>query len=317
MFTGIDIFNGTDITSWVALKKAGVKAVYIKATEGRTYQNPSMKEQYDNARSVGMLTGFYHFAGEVSTADQEYDNFANTIRGYVQDLEPCLDYEVDNPKKSWADAFMAKDKHLIFYGSQNVVKMCGYAKNKVWVAMPNTNPKDTGEYAGIQYTWTGKLDGLNGNADIDLFSSNVLKYVCSVLSSQTGSMDPKLALNETIRQLQCNLNLLKIADLVTDGLNGDKTVAALTQFQKIMGITQDGWLGPQSQGAIAAILTRPTDGVKFPHYNYASRYIQWRVNVPIDGTFGPATEFKVKEWQKNNGLVADGIVGNASWSKLL
>jgi peptidoglycan hydrolase-like protein with peptidoglycan-binding domain len=36
-----------------------------------------------------------------------------------------------------------------------------------------------------------------------------------------------------------------------------------------------------------------------------------------DGKFGAKTEEAVKDFQKQNGLVADGIVGDATWSTLI
>lgn len=36
----------------------------------------------------------------------------------------------------------------------------------------------------------------------------------------------------------------------------------------------------------------------------------------IDGIFGPLTEKAVKDWQKAQGLVADGIIGAKTWAKL-
>ena len=37
----------------------------------------------------------------------------------------------------------------------------------------------------------------------------------------------------------------------------------------------------------------------------------------VDGIFGNGTYNAVKQFQKNNGLSADGIVGQNTWSKLL
>lgn len=44
--------------------------------------------------------------------------------------------------------------------------------------------------------------------------------------------------------------------------------------------------------------------------------LQKKLNLMVDGIFGPLTEEAVKEFQKNNNLTVDGIVGNNTWSKL-
>jgi len=44
--------------------------------------------------------------------------------------------------------------------------------------------------------------------------------------------------------------------------------------------------------------------------------LQEKLGVEAIGTFGPKTEAAVKEWQKANGLKDDGIVGDATWSKM-
>ncbi|MET1255303.1 peptidoglycan-binding protein [Aliikangiella maris] len=41
-----------------------------------------------------------------------------------------------------------------------------------------------------------------------------------------------------------------------------------------------------------------------------------KLNLKIDGDFGPATEKAVKQFQKIAGLVADGVVGNKTWHAL-
>jgi putative chitinase len=44
--------------------------------------------------------------------------------------------------------------------------------------------------------------------------------------------------------------------------------------------------------------------------------LQEKLGVEAIGTFGPKTEAAVKAWQKVNGLKDDGVVGDATWSKL-
>ena len=44
--------------------------------------------------------------------------------------------------------------------------------------------------------------------------------------------------------------------------------------------------------------------------------LQEKLGLSADGSFGPNTEKKVKEWQSANGLKADGLVGDGTWAKM-
>jgi putative chitinase len=44
--------------------------------------------------------------------------------------------------------------------------------------------------------------------------------------------------------------------------------------------------------------------------------LQTKLGLVADGGFGPKTEAAVKAWQLQNGLTADGIVGDGTWSKM-
>jgi N-acetylmuramoyl-L-alanine amidase len=47
------------------------------------------------------------------------------------------------------------------------------------------------------------------------------------------------------------------------------------------------------------------------------RYLQYRVGTTPDGIYGRQTEAAIKRYQQQNGLTADGIIGPATWGKLL
>lgn len=47
------------------------------------------------------------------------------------------------------------------------------------------------------------------------------------------------------------------------------------------------------------------------------KQLQQKLGLAADGGFGPGTEAAVKAWQAANGLTADGLVGDATWAKLM
>ena len=51
--------------------------------------------------------------------------------------------------------------------------------------------------------------------------------------------------------------------------------------------------------------------------NEQVRQLQVKLGVDPGGTFGPKTEEAVKKYQAANGLTADGIVGDATWNKIM
>ena len=52
-------------------------------------------------------------------------------------------------------------------------------------------------------------------------------------------------------------------------------------------------------------------------YNALTKLIQRVVGVTADGKFGSGTKAAIIVWQKEHGLVADGIVGLNTWKKIL
>lgn len=54
------------------------------------------------------------------------------------------------------------------------------------------------------------------------------------------------------------------------------------------------------------------NGSKGPEVERLQKFL----GIDPDGSFGPGTEGKVKEWQKANGLTDDGVVGDGTWNKM-
>jgi peptidoglycan hydrolase-like protein with peptidoglycan-binding domain len=151
-------------------------------------------------------------------------------------------------------------------------------------------------------------DGLAGDETLAMLDTKIAE-----LNKPKPAPAP---VNQDNVNLQHNLNRLKIATLVEDGVVGPLTIEAIRKFQSIVGASIDGVAGSDTLAAINYILTKAVckQGTTSP---ILIRYIQWRVGSAIDGVFGPQTRSLVATWQKNNGLTADAIVGPATWSVLI
>jgi peptidoglycan hydrolase-like protein with peptidoglycan-binding domain len=127
---------------------------------------------------------------------------------------------------------------------------------------------------------------------------------------------------EDIKYLQKCLNFMKIRDvnnnaLVIDGASGPLTISAIKKLQQILNLSMYGICGSEVLSEVKNIMGKPLCSFNRTGYKTAIRYIQWRIGSAIDGIYGNETVKLVKEYQKTNKLVIDGIVGKSTWQNLL
>ena len=140
----------------------------------------------------------------------------------------------------------------------------------------------------------------------------------------------------SIRQAQERLNTLGASPaLVTDGILGPLTEAAVMAFQRSRGITVNGIIGPITWNALfsqTAVPIPPPPAVWPPYPGVvlrrgmngpSIRQVQEKLNVlgaspalVTDGIFGPLTEAAVMAFQRSRGLNPDGVVGPLTWNAL-
>lgn len=121
-----------------------------------------------------------------------------------------------------------------------------------------------------------------------------------------------------VRYLQFLLKINGFSVGVIDGVFGANTQNAVRAFQLANGLTADGVVGRLTWYKLNNF-TPEARVIKRGSYGAEVKYLQQKLysklyNVgAIDGIFGRQTEQAVKEFQSENGLATDGVVGKNTW----
>lgn len=186
--------------------------------------------------------------------------------------------------------------------------------------------------------------------DVEIVETNA---ITNMLTSYPGTL---LRLGSTGLDVQTIQNYLRrirrnypAIPAITDaeGTFGDSTRAAVVKYQNIFGLTPDGIVGKSTWYKISSLYTAVTRlaeltsegtnlgigtvppssvlregsrGQDVITLQYLLSFIsEYYPDVPAlaqDGIFGPGTKSAVTAFQRRMGLVADGIVGSATWNAL-
>jgi len=213
--------NGIDISSWqqgINLSVVPADFVIVKATQGVGYVNPDFTRAVDQALATGKLVGVYHY---VNGTDGEITYFMEHVRKYLGHVVLALDWESEQ-NKAWgnqayldkvtAETIQQSGVRPLLYASQSVYSQISAVGKKhncgLWVAQyANNNPTvyqgtpwNEGKYACVirQYSSTGRLNGWNGNLDLNKFYGdrdawNKYANATPTATTPTGKTDAQLA----------------------------------------------------------------------------------------------------------------------------
>lgn len=100
MLYGCDLSHWNSDSSFKDLLKNKDSFMFLKATEGATYSDPTFKKRAWEALNAGMALGFYHFARPDNNviAKREAENFLRAVEEFGNNCVYALDWEAKAEK---------------------------------------------------------------------------------------------------------------------------------------------------------------------------------------------------------------------------
>jgi len=184
--TGIDVSKYQGKIDFEKVKAAGIRYVFVRATEGITYQDAFFKQNLEEAREAGLVIGAYHFYETDDDPVSQLKNFTNVVALQAGDLPPVVDIEKlhDNDQldltkniQIYLDGLERhyKTKPIIYSGKNFANKyITTFSDYPLWLAeyqsLYPTLPQGWDKWTFWQYSQTGKVDGVIGDVDVNRYN---------------------------------------------------------------------------------------------------------------------------------------------------
>ncbi len=189
---GIDISKYQGAVDFNSVKAAGIRYVFIRATEGNTYQDPNFKSNISSARAAALTVSAYHFYETNDAPETQLENFTKLVSLERGDLPPVIDIEkLHNQDQS----NLAENLKVFLNGleSHYGVKPIIYSGKKfaneyltelgeyaLWLAEYNVEepsvPSGWDDWTFWQWSQSSTVKGIEGAVDADRFNGDESRF---------------------------------------------------------------------------------------------------------------------------------------------
>ncbi len=189
---GIDISRYQGEVDFRAVKRAGTRFAFIKATEGGDYLDPAFVRNWRASAEAGLVRGAYHFMTWCRPAEEQATWFAANVPNDPYSMPPVLDLEWNNhstscPKMPDPEVALEQTRIMlaameahsgklpIIYTDINFHRdvLAGQGlENTFWLRSVAANPAQkyfNQVWTFWQWTQTGTMPGIVGEVDRNSF----------------------------------------------------------------------------------------------------------------------------------------------------
>ena len=191
-YRGIDISEFQGEIDFEEVRRSGIEAVYIRVGAGE-YTDEYFAENYERAKAAGLKIGFYHYvtARSVDEGRRQARFFASLAAGREPDMRLAMDFEyfgslsvsqINAISEAYLDELTALTRReAVIYSdlsnARNIFSRALAEKYPLWAAQygadePSANGKWR-EWVGFQYTDEGRVGGIYGNVDRNVFTEGI------------------------------------------------------------------------------------------------------------------------------------------------
>lgn len=189
---GIDVSYWQGTIDWDRVAGAGVKYAYIRASVALN-NDTIFARNWPEARRVGILRGAYHYFHPELDVDRQAQLMIDAMSDMQpDDLPPVLDLEhtgglgaaeIVRRARRWVDLVEAATGRQVmiytgkYWWQDNAGSSTEFVDHPLWVPQYGPTcpdlPNPWTDWLFFQTSSTGRIDGISGNVDLDLFNGDM------------------------------------------------------------------------------------------------------------------------------------------------
>lgn len=184
---GLDVSHYQGNIDWKKLAETKLyHFVYMKATESHDFVDNKFKFNWENARQNNIIVGAYHFFTMRSSGISQANYFISYVPKETDSLPPAIDLEINfhqDPKRvrsELTDMITALHEHYqkqpivyVNYTTYEIYLKGYFDPQEIWIRDTYRLPELKEQWLFWQYTDKGRVLGIKGNVDKNVFNGDL------------------------------------------------------------------------------------------------------------------------------------------------
>jgi GH25 family lysozyme M1 (1,4-beta-N-acetylmuramidase) len=207
---GIDVSDHQTEIDWQAVADSGIEFAIIRCgwrgySGGSLNEDTTFRQNIEGAKAAGLKVGVYFFSQATSMVEgAEEAIFAlNLLEGYSLDLPVFFDWEEIGVESARTDNVSGETVTAAALEFCRLVESAGYDSGiyaylnlayftydlnqlegiTIWMGNPGSAPEFYYDHTYWQYSFTGSVDGIQGDVDLDVIFRRTTPLVVDVSDS--------------------------------------------------------------------------------------------------------------------------------------